>query len=447
MASSKVTVEKAYLDTLLRNYNGYAEPYWSTDKLQLTDGVDYSSPVHVPTVTISKADHDTLLKAAREYANLQRNLFRGGVTPETLAVLVGDNAGAEQHKGTTYSTLDDPADSDSFFPRSSDSAGPGMNGNGHDYTYGRNANYTPRSGNGHGNGYGNGHNGHNGTNSYGNGNGNGFNQNDDYASSPDGVDGFYEADPNNNSQSRSQRQQFDKFAKRTILLSNLPDGTTHSEITDVVRGGMLLDIYVRVNDRNASVSFLEESAAQNFFRHVKRHDLYIRGKRVEIRWNERQFILPGHVANKISIGATRNLVIQNYNPKHTEEVIRDDLEHIHNLIVIKVEFRGQNCYIATNSVHNSMFARTCMMSRATYKGSKIEWDNDECAGPLERPLQSRVNLPVNKKKENAPLKNRFELLNMDNENEEDGSTDDDDLDHSGISLPSESMGSTPRRYR
>ena len=84
---------------------------------------------------------------------------------------------------------------------------------------------------------------------------------------------------------------------------------------------------------------------------------------VEIRWNDRQFILPGHVANKIAIGATRNLVIQNCSPKHTEEAIREDLEHIHNLVVIKVTFTGQNVYISTNSVHNAMFARTCMMSR------------------------------------------------------------------------------------
>ncbi len=47
----------------------------------------------------------------------------------------------------------------------------------------------------------------------------------------------------------------------------------------------------------------------------------------------------------------------------TEDIIRDDLEHIHNLVVIKVEFVGSSCYIRTNSVHNAMFARTCMMSR------------------------------------------------------------------------------------
>lgn len=99
---------------------------------------------------------------------------------------------------------------------------------------------------------------------------------------PDGPsDGFYDGGSgNNDSQTKFTRQQYDKFAKRTILLANLPEGATHAEIVDVVRGGMLLDIYVRSHDKTASVSFLEESAAQDFFRHVKRHDLYIRGKRV-----------------------------------------------------------------------------------------------------------------------------------------------------------------------
>ncbi|KAK0099625.1 hypothetical protein ONS95_013478 [Cadophora gregata] len=430
MANTKVSVEKAYLDTLLRKAQFH------------TDGVDYCVPVHVPTVTITKLEHDSLLKASREYANLQRNLFRGGVAAETLAVLVNDDAGSEQNGGTTaYSALEDPTDSDAFFPQSLESAAHASNENGQDYTYGRNANYTPRGGNGQVNRP----NGKNGTNSYSNG----FEHSphDDYGSSPDGVDGFYDGSPNDDSQAPGQRQQYAKFAKRTILLSNLPEGTTHSEITNVVRGGMLLDIYVRNNDRNASVSFLEELAAQEFFRHVKRYDLYIRGKRVDIRWNERQFILPGHVANKISIGATRNLVILNYNPKHTEQVIRDDLEHIHNLIVVKVDYRGPHCYISTNSVHNSMFARTCMMSRATYKGAKIEWDIDECAAPLEKPLSARETLPVNRKKDSAPLKNRFELLNLDNGGEPDSDEDEEDFDHSGISLPSEVFVSPSRLRR
>lgn len=84
---------------------------------------------------------------------------------------------------------------------------------------------------------------------------------------------------------------------------------------------------------------------------------------VNIRWSDRQYILPAHVAHKISAGATRNLAIRRCDPKHTEESLRDDLEHIHNLVVIRVTFVGSTCFISTNSVNSAMFARTCMMSR------------------------------------------------------------------------------------
>jgi hypothetical protein len=70
------------------------------------------------------------------------------------------------------------------------------------------------------------------------------------------------------------------------------------------------------------------------------------------------------MANKISIGATRNLIIHRRDPNQTEDALREDLEHIHNLVVIKVTFKGSDIHISTNSVHNALFARTCMMSRA-----------------------------------------------------------------------------------
>ena len=67
------------------------------------------------------------------------------------------------------------------------------------------------------------------------------------------------------------------------------------------------------------------------------------------------------------MGATRNLVVHGYDNRHTEDVVRDDLEHIHNLVVVKVEFIGGNCYIGLNSVHNAIYARQCMLSRLQVK--------------------------------------------------------------------------------
>ncbi len=68
--------------------------------------------------------------------------------------------------------------------------------------------------------------------------------------------------------------------RRTVLLSNLSDRATHKDVVGAVRGGALLDIYLRSYDRTASVSFVEGSAAQAFLNHTKRNDIYILGKRV-----------------------------------------------------------------------------------------------------------------------------------------------------------------------
>ncbi|KAI9049276.1 hypothetical protein LZ554_007123 [Drepanopeziza brunnea f. sp. 'monogermtubi'] len=407
-----VTLDKTYFETLLRRAQFH------------THGVDFTTPITVTTVAIPKADLDNLLKIAREYANLRRNLFRGGIEQETLAILVKDDAAGKENGGTIET--DDPTGSDAFYTQQPESTAPETDGNGRDYTYGRNADYNPRGSYGRR---------HSGTKGFGNVFTNGVSnssydhENNDDFSSPDEL---FDPSPND-SQSRIPPPKFAKFAKRTVVLSNLAEGTTHADVTNAVRGGMLLDIFLRSNDRSVSVSFLDEDAAQEFFRFVKRHDLYIRGRRVEIRWGERQFILPGHVANKIGIGATRNIIVQNCSPKFTEKMIRDDLEHIHNLVVIDVAFRGQNCYISTNSVHNSMFSRTCMMSRAIYKGSKIEWGPDECAAPLERPVQFRKQREPSQKKENKPM-NRFQLLDLDSD-EDASSVQEDKLD-TGIHLPS-----------
>lgn len=63
------------------------------------------------------------------------------------------------------------------------------------------------------------------------------------------------------------------------------------------------------------------------------------------------------------MGASRNLVIRGCDKRLTEDTIREDLDHIHNLVVVKVEFIGGNCHINLNSVHNAVYARQCMMSR------------------------------------------------------------------------------------
>jgi hypothetical protein len=79
---------------------------------------------------------------------------------------------------------------------------------------------------------------------------------------------------------QGQRLEYEEKCDRTLQLSNLADGTTHADITSAVRGGMLLDVFLRNSERTAAISFLSSEDARKFFDHVRRHDLYIRNKRV-----------------------------------------------------------------------------------------------------------------------------------------------------------------------
>jgi hypothetical protein len=128
------------------------------------------------------------------------------------------------------------------------------------------------------------------------------------------------------------------------------------------------------------------------------------------------------MAAQLANGASRNLVIRNVHPNLTEARIREDMEHVHNLVIISVTYTHGNAYISTNSVQKASFARNCMKSRIPYNSMRIEYAPDECAEPLPKivPIPRRE-APQPVKKLN-PAANRFQMLNLD-------SADDDSDDN------------------
>jgi len=113
-------------------------------------------------------------------------------------------------------------------------------------------------------------------------------------------------------ETRPKTNKFDNNCQdRTLLLTGLSSQTTLADIANALRGGQLLNFYIREQERVAYVSFVNPMAAKAFMIYSKRTDLYIRGKRIEVSWSERQRFMPGHVEHKIvHFGASRNLVIR-----------------------------------------------------------------------------------------------------------------------------------------
>lgn len=86
--------------------------------------------------------------------------------------------------------------------------------------------------------------------------------------------------------SKPERLYYNRAEQRTIVAQNLSDRTTHKDIVNIIRGGAILDIFLRMNERSASISFIVGSAAHEFMNYVKRNDIYIHGKRVSSHWRQ-----------------------------------------------------------------------------------------------------------------------------------------------------------------
>lgn len=82
--------------------------------------------------------------------------------------------------------------------------------------------------------------------------------------------------------------------QRTVLIANLSEQTTHKDLADIIRGGRLLDIFLR-NDRTATVSFVEGAA--EFLLYAKRNDIYMHTKRVSI-------MLPGLATPNLTVNSS-----------------------------------------------------------------------------------------------------------------------------------------------
>ncbi|KAF2828511.1 carbon-nitrogen hydrolase [Ophiobolus disseminans] len=369
-----VTIGRSYFEALLRR----AEFHTSSQD------VDFG-PNLFNNVTISKAEHEYLLQAEQDFTLLKSALFRGGLTNETLDTLLEGENGvtasnashydyhtnkAHPQAGTSFSSANHSFHNEAS-PVSDDTA------------IGRSlhSHAQPRSG---------------------------FQRMASYEQPGSSID-----TPTKGSDDKDA-QRVPLHDQRTVHITNLSDRTTHKDLAGIIRGGRLLDIFLR-NDRSATVSFVEGAA--EFLAYAKRNDIYLHTKRLEFRWAERQFHVPGHVSNKIAGGATRNLVVRGVGGKLTADQITDHLDHIHNLVVVDINFRNGDAYISTNSIHNALFGRTCMMSRTAYKGLRIDYYPDECATPLPRPAVKAYATRSSEPLKPKPITNAYALLDMGSDNE------------------------------
>lgn len=60
----------------------------------------------------------------------------------------------------------------------------------------------------------------------------------------------------------------------------MPDGITHGDVAAVIRGGPVLEIFLRSKDNTATVSFLHEADACAFIENCRTAGLYVKDRKV-----------------------------------------------------------------------------------------------------------------------------------------------------------------------
>jgi hypothetical protein len=67
---------------------------------------------------------------------------------------------------------------------------------------------------------------------------------------------------------------------RSLELRNLPTHTTHLDLTNAIRGGALLEIYLRHTDHCARITFVSPASAHHFLARSKRVGFVVGNRRV-----------------------------------------------------------------------------------------------------------------------------------------------------------------------
>ncbi|RPA97861.1 hypothetical protein L873DRAFT_1828869 [Choiromyces venosus 120613-1] len=395
--STTVTIDKIYFETLLRKANVHgSEP-------------DHNGNTNV--VTVTRDYHEDLVKTAKEYKALRTALIRGGVTVENLELLI--NAGLDG------ADVHNPSDRNGHgnshpLPTPSENGGVTLNcdqlSSSAVQSYPTTSStsfrtqpqhYTSQPSHGY--------------------TSNGFSRDsyrepDDYAGS-DGTEKQDISGPKRGGVGGGGNDyKDDSVGNRTLFFSRLPEKVTYSSFLEAIRGGMVVDAWMKPGDHCGSISFLHPQSAEAFYRYAKKNDVYIDGRRVNVEWREqaRQFVVLPNILRQIHSGATRNLHLRNIPSTLTETRLRDDLDHIANLSIEKIVFdKARNSVqVNLNSVCVACFARTCLKSRAYYKGTKIEFGADECAKSLP---DFKAYKPKQEPKANPERKisNRFDALALD----------------------------------
>lgn len=176
------------------------------------------------------------------------------------------------------------------------------------------------------------------------------------------------------------------IGNRTVYIGNIHPRSKTEDICNVVRGGILQNIKFLAEKRICFVTFVEASAAVQFYTNAFIDPIVLHGNMLKVGWGHHPGPLPKSVALAVTVGASRNVYVslpdfafkdkyindpqyQEYNKKFKlpdERQLRSDFSHYGDIEQINYLSDGHCCWV--NFINIS--AAIKLVEEVKYKGGE-----------------------------------------------------------------------------
>ncbi|CDH12120.1 related to RNA-binding protein MRN1 [Zygosaccharomyces bailii ISA1307] len=177
------------------------------------------------------------------------------------------------------------------------------------------------------------------------------------------------------------------LGNRTVYLGNLPKDVKVEEICNVVRGGLLQNIKVLVDRHVCFVTFIDPTAAAQFYAMSSLHGITIQKRRCRVGWGKHPGSLENALALAVSNGASRNVYVGNINftldndaekPFFTENNLRAIFQQWGEVEQINFLPERNCCFINYTNISNAILAIDKIKGHPAFKDLKINFGKDRC---------------------------------------------------------------------
>lgn len=176
---------------------------------------------------------------------------------------------------------------------------------------------------------------------------------------------------------------------RTVYLGSVHPETTIEEICNVVRGGLLHNIRYIPEKHICFVTFIDPTAAAQFFAIANLQGLAIHNRRLKIGWGKHSGPLPNAIAMAVAAGASRNVYIGNIGDNWPESKLRHDFAEYGDIEQINFLPEKSCAFVNFTNVANAIKAIERIKQKEEYKKFKVNFGKDRCGNPsrqLQQPL-------------------------------------------------------------